>query len=68
MSMEMPDNVRQRLYIVFGSGLIQANQAAQAYEDLSLLECALTLARDLAYIWPRCPRPILPVCNSSIRL
>ena len=33
-----------------------------------LLECALTLARDLAYIWPRCPHPILPVCNSSIRL
>jgi hypothetical protein len=31
-----------------------------------LLECALTLARDLAYIWPRCPHPILPVCNSSI--
>ena len=34
----------------------------------NLLECALTLARDLAYIWPRCPHPILPVCNSSIRL
>jgi hypothetical protein len=33
-----------------------------------LLECALTLARDLAYIWPRCPHPILSVCNSSIRL
>jgi hypothetical protein len=32
-----------------------------------LLECALTLARDLAYIWPRCPHPILPVCNSSIK-
>jgi hypothetical protein len=31
-----------------------------------MLECALTLARDLAYIWPRCPHPILPVCNSSI--
>jgi hypothetical protein len=31
-----------------------------------LLECALTLARDLAYIWPRCPHPILSVCNSSI--
>jgi hypothetical protein len=30
------------------------------------LECALTLARDLAYIWPRCPHLILPVCNSSI--
>jgi DDE superfamily endonuclease len=35
MSMEMPNNVRQRLYIMFGSRLIQANQAAQAYEDLS---------------------------------
>src|SRR5277367_4631897 len=32
----------------------------------SVLECALTLARDLAYIWPRCPHPILSVCNSSI--
>jgi hypothetical protein len=32
-----------------------------------VLECALTLARDLAYIWPRCPHPILSVCNSSIR-
>jgi hypothetical protein len=31
-----------------------------------VLECALTLARDLAYIWPRCPHPILSVCNSSI--
>jgi hypothetical protein len=34
--------------------------------DFWLLECALTLARDLAYIWPRCPHPILSVCNSSI--
>jgi hypothetical protein len=32
-----------------------------------VLECALTLARNLAYIWPRCPHPILPVCNSSIK-
>jgi hypothetical protein len=31
-----------------------------------VLECALTLVRDLAYIWPRCPHPILSVCNSSI--
>jgi hypothetical protein len=22
---------------------------------ITVLECALTLARDLAYIWPRCP-------------
>jgi hypothetical protein len=22
---------------------------------IDLLECALSLARDLAYIWPRCP-------------
>jgi hypothetical protein len=40
MSMEMPDNVRERLHIMFGSRLIQANQAAQAYEDLSWTEAA----------------------------
>jgi hypothetical protein len=40
----------------------------QRYFCVSLLECALTLARDLAYIWPRCPHPILSVCNSSISL
>jgi len=42
MSMEMPDNVRKRLYIVFGSGLIQA---VQAYEDLYWTEAAVAGSR-----------------------
>jgi hypothetical protein len=36
------------------------------YHHCVMLECALTLTRDLAYIWPGCPPSILSVCNSSI--
>ena len=39
---------------------VQKDVLVRYINDLSargllLLECALTLARDLAYIWPRCP-------------
>jgi hypothetical protein len=34
----------------------------------SMLEYALSLARDLAHSWPSWPPSILSVCNSSINL